>query len=235
VTLPDLEIQPALLQMFYEQATSKDYFVAALSGPGYMYPKAVPPALLPSRLELAQQEMVTLDLQHMIIFDASDCKGAHTVSGDTWLTPSVVSQYFRTMNRSVGFLNGYGPTFTFQHDAATQHSVLSFDCEWRVLVPTCVLRNQVTRACCLLLVACCCADYLDPGRSVADAVADINLLAELNAVRPYFLAVHVREFSTVGKVEQIIAGLDADTFQVVPVDTFFAYANAGPTWWNHYS
>ena len=42
VTLPDLEIQPALLQMFYEQSTANDYFVGALGGPGYTYPNAVP-------------------------------------------------------------------------------------------------------------------------------------------------------------------------------------------------
>ena len=40
VTLPDLEIQPALLAMFYQQATRNDSFVAALSGPGYIYPKS---------------------------------------------------------------------------------------------------------------------------------------------------------------------------------------------------
>ena len=41
------------------------------------------------------------------------------------------------------------------------------------------------------------ADYLDPSRTVAEAVADIEALATANAVRPYFLAIHVREFSTV--------------------------------------
>ena len=34
VTLPDLEIQPALLAMFYQQASVNDSFVACLSGPG---------------------------------------------------------------------------------------------------------------------------------------------------------------------------------------------------------
>lgn len=53
VTLPDFEIQPALLRMFYEQATPNDTFVAALSGPGYMYPKSTPPAALVSLLGLA--------------------------------------------------------------------------------------------------------------------------------------------------------------------------------------
>lgn len=132
VTLPDLEIQPALLQMFYDQATDKDFFVGALGGPGYMYPKAVPPSLLGSRLGLAQDMMRVLDLQHFIVFDASSCRGAHTVTGDTWLTPDVVDAYFTTMNETVGFLNGYGPTFTFEHQAPpTNHSVVSFDCELR--------------------------------------------------------------------------------------------------------
>ena len=71
VTLPDFELQPALLQMFYEQATERDFFVGALSGPGYMYPKVVPPALLPKRLQYAQSMMTQLDLAHWIVFDAS--------------------------------------------------------------------------------------------------------------------------------------------------------------------
>lgn len=122
-----------------------------------MYPKAVPPALLPARLGLAQvphesaclhhvgdspspcathrlllvqRMMKVLDLNHFIVFDASACVGAHTVTGDTWLTPDVVSTYFEAMNETVGFLNGYGPTFTFQHtvEAARNRSLLSFDC-----------------------------------------------------------------------------------------------------------
>ena len=70
VTLPDLEIQPALLQMFYEQATANDTFVAALSGPGYMYPKSSGKHL-PRMLALAAQSMATLDLDVMITFDAT--------------------------------------------------------------------------------------------------------------------------------------------------------------------
>ena len=78
------------------------------------------------------------------------------------------------------------------------------------------------------------ADYLDPSRSVEEAVADLESLAAVNPTRPYFLAIHVREFSTVGKVEQIIAALDPAKYEVMPVDTFFAYANRQPTWWPHY-
>ena len=36
-----------------------------------MYPKVVPPALLPKRLQYAQSMMTTLDLAHWIVFDAS--------------------------------------------------------------------------------------------------------------------------------------------------------------------
>lgn len=79
------------------------------------------------------------------------------------------------------------------------------------------------------------SDYLDPSRTVAEAVADLNNLAAINPTRPYFLAIHVREFSTVGKVEAIVAELDPSKFEIMPVDTFFAYANRAPTWWDHYS
>lgn len=105
------------------------------------------------------------------------------------------------MNDTLGFLNGYAPTFTFKHNEATAQSLLSFDY------------------------------YLDPSRSVSDAVSDIRALADANSARsPYYLAIHVREFSTVGKVQQIIAALPADEFEVLPVDTFFARANKAPTW-----
>ena len=206
VTLPDLQLQPALLAMFYAQATPKDFFVGALGGPGYMYPKAVPAADLPARLALAQADMATLDLRHFIIFDASDAVGAHTVTGDTNLTARVVQSYFAadTMNRTVGFLNGYAPAFTFAHDSATQRSLASFDY------------------------------YLDPGRSVEEAIADLTTLAAVNTVRPYFLAIHVREFSTVTKVQQIIDGLPEGIFTLTPVDTFFELANAHPTWLPQY-
>merc|ERR1711871_442949 len=70
VTLPDLLLQPALLRMFYEQSTEHDQFVSALSGPGYMYPKASPSkAVLTQRLKYAASLMDHLDLRHHIIFD----------------------------------------------------------------------------------------------------------------------------------------------------------------------
>jgi hypothetical protein len=205
VTLPDLEIQPVLLSMFYEQATANDTFVGALGGPGYTYPKAVPKDLLPLRLEFAQKSMKTLDLNHFVIFDASETHGEHTVTGNTCLNEDVVDVYFKSMTDTIGFLNGYAPSFSFQHDEGSgttrgNRSLVSFDY------------------------------YLDPERSVNDAITDINALATLNTKRPYYLAIHVREFSTVGKVIDIVNGLDSNVFEITPVDDFFAMANEIPTW-----
>ena len=94
MTLPDLEIQPAILQMFYSQATVNDTFVACLSGPGYLYPKAVPAEKLAGLLQLAGRSMRTLDLHAMVAFDASSAATAsHTVTGDCTLSPPVPSLF----------------------------------------------------------------------------------------------------------------------------------------------
>ena len=204
VMLPDLELQPALLEMFYKQATAKDLFVAALSGPGYMYPRAVPADILPKRLHQAQSAMKLLDLHHMVVFDASHTFGAHTVTGDTTLTSDIVSAYFQHMNSTRGFLNGYAPTFTNIYDNKTRRGMISYDY------------------------------YLDPGRDVASASSDLIRLARINPQRPYLLAIHVREFSTIGKVEQILELLPADTFSILPVDQWFQVANDRPTYYQKY-
>ena len=41
-----LWMAPSVLEFFYSQATL-DYFIGAISGPGYMYPRAVPADELP--------------------------------------------------------------------------------------------------------------------------------------------------------------------------------------------
>ena len=46
--------------------------------------------------------------------------------------------------------------------------------------------------------------YLSPRRPEADAVADLQELATVNAKRPYFLLVHVREYSDVKRVKDIL-------------------------------
>jgi len=196
VTIADLDIQPALLQMFYEEATPNDYFVGALGGPGYTYPNAVPPALLPKRLAKAADMMKTLDLNQFVIFDASKTHGPHTVCGDTNIEEPVVHSYFQNMDGVNGFFNGYAPSFTFAQDrtGGTNRSFLSFNY------------------------------YLDPSRSVEDAASDLQELAELNSFRPYFLTVHVREFGTIDKVQRILSRLPAE-FEVTPSDVFFSLVN----------
>ena len=36
-------IAPGMAEYFYSTATPNDYLIGCLSGPGYLYPKAVPP------------------------------------------------------------------------------------------------------------------------------------------------------------------------------------------------
>ena len=70
--------------------------------------------------------------------------------------------------------------------------------------------------------------YLSPHRPEADAVADLQELAVLNAKRPYFLLVHVREYSDVKRVKGILDKLGPE-FEVVPLDVFLTMAGTQPT------
>ena len=201
VTLPDLEIQPAILQMFYEQATANDTFIAALSGPGYLYPKAVPPSKLVGLLELAGRSMDTLDLHAMVTFDASlAATQSHTVTGDCTLSAEVVAAYTAHLPQARAILNGYGPTFTFASSstAAGNVSTVSFDY------------------------------YLDPGGTVDSIAADLISLAELNPTAPYLLVVHVREWSTVGRVTEVLTKLPS-TFSLLPAHEWIPLADEHPT------
>jgi hypothetical protein len=211
VTLPDLEIQPALLEMFYEDATANDTFVACLSGPGYMYPKAAASSgQLPRLLALAGQSMRTLDLHLMVAFDASDAgTGGHTVTGDTTLSAEVIEAYATHLPEAKLVLNGYGPSFSFGltqrkprapgGGPPSNFSTISFDY------------------------------YLDPARGVASAAADLVSLADLNPQAPYLLAVHVREYSSVGRVAQILDALPSGRFALLPPHEWMGLANSRPT------
>ena len=103
-------LAPAMLEYFYEGRTPNDFFVGNLSGPGYMYPKAVPPDLLPPLIKMADTMMKKLDLNVFAIMDYS--QGA-TVEGNTELTKEVADAYFKNMPDAIGFLNGYAPAYTF--------------------------------------------------------------------------------------------------------------------------
>ncbi len=103
-------LAPALLEYFYSMATPNDYFIGCLSGPGYMYPKAVPPKLLPGLIERAYDLMKQLDLN---VFEIMDYSEGATVEGNSELTQEVVDAYYKGMPEAIGFLNGYAPAYTF--------------------------------------------------------------------------------------------------------------------------
>ena len=81
--------------------------------------------------------------------------------------------------------------------------------------------------------------YLDPSPTVEEAAADLRELAAMNhrgaaaQQLPYFLLVHVREWSDISRVQEILDLLPADDFEVVPLDTFLASAGANPTFEPH--
>ena len=101
---------PAMQEYFYSMATPNDYFIGCLSGPGYLYPKAVPSDKLPGLIKKASDLMEKLDLR---IFEIMDYSEGATVEGNTELTKGVVDAYYEGMPNAIGFLNGYAPAFTF--------------------------------------------------------------------------------------------------------------------------
>jgi len=103
-------LAPAMQEYFYSMTTPNDYFIGCLSGPGYMYPKAVPPDKLPLLIEKAKQLMKQLDLK---VFEVMDYSEGATVEGNTELTKEVVNVYYEGMPDVLGFVNGYAPAFTF--------------------------------------------------------------------------------------------------------------------------
>ncbi|MEO9143984.1 MAG: GxGYxYP domain-containing protein [Ginsengibacter sp.] len=101
---------PVLLEYYYGTATNNDYFFGSLSGPGYMYPKAIPPKLLPSVIKTADTILHKLDLN---VFETMDYSEGSTVVGNTDLPEYIVNDYYKYMPDVIGFLNGYAPSYTF--------------------------------------------------------------------------------------------------------------------------
>ena len=184
---------PAMAEYFYTMATPNDYFIGCLSGPGYMYPKAVPPKLLPPLIAEAKKDMDVLDLD---VFEIMDYSEGATVEGNPDLTRDIVDAYYKGMPNAIGFVNGYAPAFTFT--SKDGKPFISFDY------------------------------YLASEPSEADAAADLEELAKINSKRPYFLLVHVREYSDVKRVKGIFGRLGSD-FEVVPLDVFLKLAGKAPT------
>jgi hypothetical protein len=101
---------PGMAEYFYTMATPNDYFIGCLSGPGYMYPKAVPKKLLPLLIGMAREQMKTLDLK---VFETMDYSEGATVEGNTDLPRAIVDEYLKGMPEAIGFVNGYAPSYTF--------------------------------------------------------------------------------------------------------------------------
>lgn len=113
---------PTMLEYYYSTATKNDYFIGALSGPGYMYPKAIPPKYLPAVINKAYELMGKLDLN---AFETMDYSQGSTVTGNTDLPKYIVDSYFKNMPGAIGFVNGYAPSYTFYHKDG--RAFISFD------------------------------------------------------------------------------------------------------------
>jgi hypothetical protein len=75
--------------------------------------------------------------------------------------------------------------------------------------------------------------YLAPECSEEQVAADLEELAEMNRIRPYFLLMHVRQSSNIKRVKSILGRLSAD-FEVVPLDIFMKMAGEQPTFKERY-
>lgn len=186
-------LAPAMMEYFYSTATPNDYFVGALGGPGYVYPKAVPKNKLPGLIAKAREMMDLLDLR---VFEIMDYSEGATTEGNTELTEEVAGAFYSGMPGAIGFINGYAPSFTFA--VRDKRPLISYDY------------------------------YLSPSRTEEEAVADLHELAAVNARRPYFLLVHVREYSNVKRVKSIIDKLGPG-FELAPLDVFVKMAGEAPT------
>jgi hypothetical protein len=184
---------PGMAEYFYSMATPNDYFIGCLSGPGYLYPKAVPKEYLKKLIAMSREQMKQLDLQ---VFETMDWSEGDEISGNTDLPKDVIDLYYDGIPEAIGFVNGYGPGYTFT--ARDGKPFISFDY------------------------------YLSPRRPEADAVADLEELAAHNTKRPYFLMMHIREYSDVKRVKEILDKLGPE-FEVVPLDVFMTMAGSQPT------
>jgi hypothetical protein len=75
--------------------------------------------------------------------------------------------------------------------------------------------------------------YIDPRRPREEVAADLNELIALNATRPYFLLVHVRESNDVNSLVEIVKQLSGPT-EVVPIDVFLKLAASKKTYTTRY-
>ncbi|MSU23244.1 MAG: hypothetical protein EXS32_05400 [Opitutus sp.] len=75
--------------------------------------------------------------------------------------------------------------------------------------------------------------YIDPRRPREEVAADLNELIAINAKRPYFLLVHVRESNDVNSLVEVTKQLDGPV-EIVPVDVFLKLAASNKTYTTRY-
>ena len=75
--------------------------------------------------------------------------------------------------------------------------------------------------------------YIDPRRPREEVAADLNELIALNAKRPYFLLVHVRESNDVNSLVEVVKQLDGP-LEIVPLDKFLKLAASAKTYTTRY-
>lgn len=124
-------LNPPALQYFYEDKTPNDYFIGGLSGPGYMYPKAIPADKFPALMKIGRGLMAQLDLRALEIMDYSE--GNRHV-GNTDLPRDLVDRYYKEYPDVLGFINGYGTARTF--DLRDTRPMISYDYYLDVARPT---------------------------------------------------------------------------------------------------
>ncbi len=122
VTMNWIWLAPAMMEYFYSAATPNDYFIGSLSGPGYMYPKAIPGEKMKPILAEAARLMDLLDLN---VFEIMDYSEGATIEGNTEIPKDIVKTYRQNMPDVLGFINGYAPAFTFGGTKRTPF--ISFD------------------------------------------------------------------------------------------------------------
>ncbi|MCK5740013.1 hypothetical protein KAH55_12550, partial [bacterium] len=193
VTMNWVWLAPSMMEFFYTQATPNDYFIGSLSGPGYMYPKAIPEKFREELFGEAYRLMKSMDLK---VFEIMDYSEGATVEGNTELPKSVIKSYYKSMPDAIGFANGYAPAYTFYEEGG--RPLMSFDY------------------------------YLSAERAEEDAAADLQELSEINDTRPYFLLMHVRQWSDITRVRDILDRLGPE-FEIVPLDIFLKMAGNKPT------
>lgn len=198
VTMNWTKFSPAALEYFHESATSNDYFIGGLSGPGYMYPNHIPADRFPLLMKEANDMMKVLDERVLEIMDNSAADGN---LGNADLTKETVDRYYKAFPDVIGFINGYGPART--RDLRDTRPMISYEY------------------------------YISPRRPREEVAADMNELIALNAKRPYFLLVHVRESNDVNSLVEVVKQLDGSP-EVVPLDIFLKMAASDKTYTTRY-